>query len=39
MTDNEQTPASWDNILEGPLQKRALALDICQKLKLSKQFA
>ena len=41
MTDNELTPASWDNILdivEGPLQKRVLALDIRQKLKISKQF-
>ena len=38
--DNEPTPASWDNILdiiEGPLQKRALALGIRQKLKISKQ--
>ena len=41
MTDNEPTSASWDNILdiiEGPLQKRVLALDIRQKLKISKQF-
>ena len=38
MTDNEPSPASWDNILEGPLQKRALALEIRQKLKISKQF-
>ena len=41
MTDNEPTPASWDNILdiiEGPLQKRVFALDIRQKLKISKQF-
>ena len=40
--DNEPTPASWDNILdiiEGPLQKKALALDIRQKLKISKQFS
>ena len=39
--DNEPTPASWDNILdiiEGPLQKKPLALDIRQKLKISKQF-
>ena len=41
MTDNEPTPASWDNILditEGPLQKRVLALYVRQKLKISKQF-
>ena len=39
--DNEPTPASWGNILdiiEGPLQKKPLALDIRQKLKISKQF-
>ena len=41
MTDNELTPTSWNNVLdiiEGPLQNRVLALDICQKLKISKQF-
>ena len=40
--DNEPTPASWDNILdivEGPLQKRVLALDIRQKIKIHKQFS
>ena len=39
--DNEPTPASWGNILdiiEGPLQKKALAIEIRQKLKISKQF-
>ena len=42
MTDNEPTPTSRNNILdivEGPLQKRVLALDIRQKLKISKQFS
>lgn len=37
--DNELTPASWDNILdiiEGPLQKKALANNIRQELKTSK---
>ena len=40
--DNEPTPASWDNILyiiEGPLQKRSIANEIRQKLKISKQFS
>ena len=40
--DNEPTPASWDNILEiieGPLQKNALAIEIRQKLKAGKQFS
>ena len=39
--DNEPTTASWGNIvdiIEGPLQKKALAIEICQKLKISKQF-
>ena len=39
--DNEPTPASWDNILEileGPLQKNALAIEIREKLKAGKQF-
>ena len=42
MTDNEPTPASCDNILdiiEGPLQKRSIANEIRQKLKISKQFS
>ena len=32
---NEPTPATWDNItsiLEGPLQKKSLAIEICQFL-------
>ena len=40
--DNEPTPASWDYILEiieGPLQKRSIADEIRQKLKISKQFS
>ena len=40
--DNEPTPASWDNILEileGPLQKNALAIEIREKLKAGKQFS
>ena len=40
--DNEPTPASWGNILdiiEGPLQKKALAIEIRQKLKMSKQLS
>ena len=40
--DNEPTPASWDNILyiiEGPLQKRSIANEIRQRLKISKQFS
>ena len=39
--DNEPTPASWDNILEiieEPLQKNALAIEIRQKLKAGKEF-
>ena len=41
MTDNEATLGSWDNILdiiERPLQKKVLALDIRQKFKINKQF-
>ena len=37
--DNEPTPVSWGNILdiiEGPLQKNALAIEIRQKLKISR---
>ena len=33
--DNEPTPVTWDNIisiLEGPLQKKSLAVEICQFL-------
>ena len=33
--DNEPTPAKWDNIIsviEGPLQKKSLATEICQFL-------
>ena len=40
--DNEPTPASWGNILdiiEGPLQKKSLAIEIRQKLKMSKQLS
>ena len=40
--DNEPTPASWDNILdiiEGPLQKKALAVEIRQKIKTSKHIS
>ena len=40
--DNKLTPVSWHNILdiiEGPLQKKALADEIRQKLKISKQFS
>ena len=40
--DNEPTPASWDNILdiiEGPLQKKALADQIRQEFKIGKQFS
>ena len=40
--DNEPTPVSWANILdiiEGPLQKKALAIEIRQKLKISKQLS
>ena len=40
--DNEPIPVPWDNILhiiEGPLQKRALANEIHQKVKISKQFS
>ena len=40
--DNEPTPVSWDyilDIIEGPLQKKALAIEIRQKLKISKQFS
>ena len=40
--DNEPTPASWGNILdiiEGPLQNKTLAIEIRQKLKISKQFS
>ena len=36
--DNEPTPATWNNIIsviEGPLQKKSLATEICQSLKLS----
>ena len=36
--DNEPTPATWDNIIsviEGPLQKKSLATEICQSLNLS----
>lgn len=39
--DNEPTPVSWDDILdiiEGPLQKKALANNIRQELKTSKYF-
>ena len=35
LLDNEPTPATWENILdivEGPLQKKALALEIRQKI-------
>lgn len=34
--DKEPTPASWDNILdiiEGPLQKKSLAIEIREELK------
>ena len=40
--DNEPTPTTWDNILdiiEGPLQKKALADEIRQKLTISEQFS
>ena len=40
--DNEPTPASWNNILdiiEGPLQKKALANEIRQNLEICKQFS
>ena len=33
--DNEPTPATWNNIIsviEGPLQKKSLATEICQFL-------
>ena len=33
--DNEPTPATWDNIisiLDGPLKKKLLAIEICQFL-------
>ena len=33
--DNEPTPATWDNIIsviEGPLQKKSIAIEICQFL-------
>ena len=33
--DNEPTPATWDNIInviKGPLQKKSLAIKICQFL-------
>ena len=34
--DNEPTPVTWDNIISvigGPLQKKTLAIKICQSLK------
>ena len=34
--DNEPTPVTWHNlitVIEGPLQKRSLAIEICQFLK------
>ena len=36
--DNEPTPATWDNIisiLEGPLQMKSLAMEICQFLDIA----
>ena len=34
--DNEPIPVTWHNlitVIEGPLQKRSLAIEICQFLK------